>query len=175
MRGLGLALLLGALLIGSSGCKKKRQREPVRLTEQVSLATMLQAGDPGAAVQFSKGFYAVENNAWRWAAHAFSVTLHPPKAAAANGARLVLKFAIPDAVFQKVGAMKLTARVNGLDLAPEEYKAAGEQTYSRDVPGNALAGEAVMVDFTVDKFLPPSPGDPRELSVIVNAVGFEVK
>ena len=147
MRGLGLALLMGALLMGSAGCKKKRQREPVRLTEQVSLATMVQAGDPGAAVQFTKGFYAVENGSWRWTAHAFSVTLHPPKAAAANGARLVLKFAFPDAIFQKVGAMKLTARVNGLDLAPEEYKAAGDQTYSREVPANALTAEAVTVVF----------------------------
>lgn len=177
MRKLKIALLLVAVLaLGAAGCKKKRQREPVQLSDlPVTLASMIQAGDPVAAVQFTKGFYTVENGAWRWTAHAFTVTLHPPRGAAANGARLVLKFALPDAVFQKVGPIKMMARVNGLDLAPEEFKAAGDQTYSREVPGTALGADAVTVDFTLDKFIAPTPGDLRELGVIVSTVGFEVK
>ena len=177
MRRLGFALLLvSALALGTSGCKKQRKREPVKLSEgPAALASMIQAGDPIAAVQFTKGFYGVENGAWRWTSHAFTVTLHPPRGAGADGARLVLKFSLPDAVFQKTGPIKMTARVNGLDLPPEEYKEPGDRTFSREVPGNALQGEAVAVDFTLDKFVPPTPNDLRELGVIVSAVGFEVR
>ena len=139
------------------------------------LSAMVQAGDPRAAVQFVKGFYAVENNSWRWTGRAFTVTLRPPKTGSQNGGRLVLKFSIPDLVMERFHSLKLSAKVNGLDMAPEEYSKPGKASYTRDVPASALTGEAVTVDFTLDKALAPTPTDQRELGVIVSAVGFEAK
>ena len=58
---------------------------------------------------------------------------------------------------------------------PQSYNQPGEYTYTRDVPAAALATEVVPVDFQLDKSLPPSPSDQRELGVIVSAVGFEAR
>lgn len=174
MRRLVLLLVCCALLFPAA-CKNRRKRAPVQVTEETGLASMIQAADPRSAAQFVKGFHVVEGDAWRWTTHAFTVTLRPPRNAAQNGARLILKFAIPDVVLQKVHSMKLSAKVNGLELPPEEYTTSGDKTFTRDVPATALAGDAVTVDFTLDKFLPPNPNDQRELGVIVSAAGLEAK
>jgi hypothetical protein len=174
MRRLSLLLFCCVLLVPVS-CKNRRKRPAVQVTEEAGLASMIQAADPRAAAQFVKGFHVVEGNSWRWTTHAFTVTLRPPRNASQTGARLVLKFSIPDVVLEKVHSMKLSAKVNGLDLPPEEYTTPGDKTFTRDVPAAALAGDAVAVDFTLDKFLPPTPADQRELAVIVSAAGLEAK
>jgi hypothetical protein len=176
MRRLIGLLAICCLLVFPVSCKKKRKREPVNTADAGGmLATMVNVADPAAAVQLVKGFYPVENDAWRWTSGSFSATLHPPKAAAQKGARLVLKFAIPDLVLAKLHSMTMTARVNGLDLPPEEYTQPGQHSYERDVPPSAMSGDAINVDFKLDKSLPPSATDQRELGVIVSAVGFEAK
>lgn len=168
-------LLLGCVLFLPSACKRKRRAQPVRVAQDGSLSSMIQASDPNADMQFAKGFYPVENGAWRWTARQFSLTLRPPKNAAQSGARLVLKLVVPQAVLDKLHAINLSAAVNGVALPGEEYSKAGDHTYSRDVPAEALQSDAVTVNFTLDKYLPPSPSDGRELGVIVNAAGFELK
>jgi hypothetical protein len=175
MRRLIPLLLIVPLLLVPTACKKKRRPAVAKASEDGGLATMIQVADPRAAVQLLKGFYPVENQAWRWTQSKFTVSLRPPRTGAQNGARLVLKFVIPDVVLQKLHSLKLSAKVNGIDLAPEEYTRPGEQTYSRDVPAIALPATAVSVDFALDKFLPPTPADNRELGIIVSAVGFEAK
>ena len=102
----------------------------------------------------------------------FTVTLRPPAGADKNGARLELKFVIPDVMYNRVGDQTLNAKVNGVDLGPEKYSKAGECTYTRDVPAAALSGEAASFDFSVDKGIPPTDQDPRELSVVVTSVGL---
>jgi hypothetical protein len=71
--------------------------------------------------------------------------------------------------------MTLSASVNGLALAPETFTQAGDHVYTREVPANALNGEAVTVEFSVDKSLPPTEQDSRELSLIVFSVGLIAK
>jgi hypothetical protein len=129
-------------------------------------------GDPRAAVQLTRGFHGLENQSWRWTMKDFTATLRPPARAAATGASLQLKFTIPDVMFNRVGPMTISARVNGLDLGPQTYSQTGDFNYTRDVPATALSGDAVSVDFHVDKGLPPSDQDTRELAIIVTAVGL---
>jgi hypothetical protein len=57
-------------------------------------------------------------------------------------------------------------------LAPQVYAAAGSHVYSRTLDSSAPSAESVRVDFTLDKALAPSPGDARELGIIVSSVGF---
>ena len=83
----------------------------------------------------------------------FSVALRPPRNAALNGAVLHFKFVLPEAVLSKVKTVSLSASVNGTALSPETYTQAGEFDYSRDVDAKLLAGDAVNVEFTLDKFL----------------------
>ena len=105
----------------------------------------------------------------------FTVALRPPRNAALKGATLHLKFTIPEAVVAKLKTMSLSASVNGTALSPETYTQPGEFDYSRDVDPKLLTGDAVNVDFTLDKFLPAGMVETRELGVIATSVGFEAK
>ena len=68
--------------------------------------------DPQAAAQMTHGFHSLENG-WRWVASKFGVTLAPPEG---STAQLELKFALPAAVVDRLGAVTLSATVNGKPL-----------------------------------------------------------
>ncbi len=173
MRRLIVCLLIALTL---AGCKSRRRRATLEPVAQTGLlATMLQVGDPHSSEQLTRGFYGIENGSWRWTARNFSAMLHTPRNAAQNEARLVLHFAIPDVVIQQLKTITLSAKVNGLAVDPQTFAQPGETTYTRDVPAAALTADVVPVDFQLDKALPPSAGDQRELGVIVSAIGFEAK
>lgn len=178
MRRLELPLLVALLLctLAAPACKSKKRRPPLeQTTSKNGLSSMLQVADPQVNLQLLKGFYDVEGGSWRWTARSFSAALRVPKNASRNGATLVLKFVIPDVLIQKLNSIQLSANVNGVALPPQEYSRPGDYTYSRDVPAAAFPADAVRVDFSLDKTLPPTPSDKRELGVIVSAIGFEAK
>jgi hypothetical protein len=177
MRRTLLAAALAALLcLAPAGCRSRRKVNVQQTEEEApSLASMVHVADPKVSAQLVNGFYGVEQNAWRWTAGKFSVLLRPPRGAAQKGATLQLKFAVPDPIIAKLKAISLAASIGGKPLSPETYTQPGEFTYSRDVAADLLTGEAVKVDFALDKTLPPANGDQRELGVVVSVVGFEAK
>ena len=170
------AALAAMLCLAGVGCRS-RHRVPLQQTDEEAptLATMVHVADPKTTTQLVTGFYNVEQNAWRWTAGKFSVLLRPPRGAAKKGATLQFKFAIPDAVIARLKTISLSATVGGKSLSPETYTQAGEFAYTRDVPADVLGGEAVKVNFAVDKPLPPGGGEQRELGVVATTVGFEAK
>ena len=168
-------LLIAGLLFASPGCKRKRRRAAVQTSDDGVFASMIDMSDPRSKVQLVKGFYDLEAGAWRWTARQFDVVLSPPRDAAQKGAQLVLRFSIPDPVIAKLKPLTLSASANGVKLAPEQYTAPGDFTYTRELPASALNSGNVPVSFTLDKALPPSPADTRELGVVVKEVGLELK
>jgi hypothetical protein len=164
-----------ALLLTPAGCNRSRPKADATIEEGPLLLTMLQVGDPKAAAQLVKGWHDVEQGSWRWTMGKFSVTLSPPPQAPQKGAKLVLRLVVPDAVPKKLGAIKLTASVDGVALPDETYAKPGQYVFSRDVAAQALGKRVVSVDFALDKFLPPGDADQRELGLVVTAVGFEAK
>jgi hypothetical protein len=172
MRRLSLATpLLVLLVFASTNCRIKKKAAKAA-EDDGQLVSMIHVGDPRGSAQLNRGFHGLENQSWRWTMKNFTATLRPPAGAAQKGAGLELKFTIPDVMFNRVGAMTLDARINGIDLGPQTFSSAGDYTYSRDIPATALASDAVAVDFAVDKGLPPGDPDPRELAVIVTSVGL---
>lgn len=178
MRRLSYALLT---LCGAStfflGCRAP-ESIPVETIEEAPvapLAPMVHAADPKAAFQLVKGFYEIEQNAWRWTAREFAVTLRPPARADEKGAVLRLKLTVPEPVIAKLKSVRLSARVGDSLLDPEAYSKPGEYLYTREVPASALGGDAVTVEFTLDKALPPGEVDQRELGIVVTSVGLELK
>jgi hypothetical protein len=172
-RWLPLALLL-ALTIAA--CTGKHSRVTVQNEEPDTgprMASTVQMNDPHAAAQLLSGFYAVENNMWRWTAGKFSVQLRTPLAAQ-NGATLTLSFTIPDVIVQKLKNIRVTASINGMELKSQQYDTAGPYTLSADVPAALLTGESVKADFTVDKTMRPD-GDARDLGLIANSVAISPK
>ncbi len=138
------------------------------------ILSTVQMNDPHAAAQLTSGFYAIENNMWRWTAGKFSVQLRTPPAAS-NGATLALSFTIPDVVIQKLKTITITASIAGMDLKSQPYDTAGPYTFNADVPASLLTGESVNVDFTVDKTMRPDGGDKRDLAIIANSVSLSPK
>jgi hypothetical protein len=169
MRSLSLTLILIPLLLAGSGCKR-RHRNSGQL-----LASTAYAGDPNATERFTQGFYAVEENSWRWTGKNFAVTLAPPLHADQKGAQLMLNLAVPDPVIQKLGSVQLSASVDGYKLEPQIYTKPGKYTYSRDIPADHLKDDMARIDFSVDHTLPPSETDRRELGIIVSEVGLVAK
>lgn len=169
MRSLSLTLILIPLLLASSGCKRRHRNSGALL------ASTIYAGDPNAADHFTQGFYAVEENSWRWTAKNFAVSLSPPFHADQKGAQLMVKLAVPDPVIQKEGSVQLSASVDGYKLAPEVYAKSGKYTYTRDIPADHLKDDTARIEFSLDHALPPGDTDRRELGIIVSEVGLVAK
>jgi hypothetical protein len=163
----GVTLLLA---LGPAACRKKRAAKAAEEDGQV--ASVVNVADVRTAIQLTRGFHAVEADSWRWTMKSFSVALHPPKGSDQKGATLAVSFSIPDAIINRLGPMTLTARVNGVDAGTETFNKPGEGAFRHDVPANALGTDVVAVDFTLDKSLPPSEQDNRELGIVVTSVGL---
>ena len=171
--------LLSLTAIALAGCRGKHQRAVVQNEEPVDttprMASVFKMSDAAATDQLVHGFYGVEGGAWRWTAGKFTVALRPPLASAQRGATLTFAFSIPAVVIQKLHDLTLTASVGNTKLKSETYAKAGSETFSADVPPELLGQDKLVVDFALDKSLPPSPADQRELGVIAVSVGLQGK
>jgi hypothetical protein len=134
---------------------------------------MIRVADSRATTRLVKGFYETDNPYWRWTAREFSIILNAPKGAAQNGAVLVLRYAIVEGVLARLKTLDLSIAVDGIALPRQHYDKPGQFTLRLDVPAEALQYDPVRVDFTLDKALPPSGREVRELGMIVSDVGFE--
>ncbi len=174
-----ISLLIVTLLlsVAGGGCKRKKTIRVETIEEDAAstLASVVHVADPQLRQQLLAGWYDVEQNAWRWTAGKFSVLLRPPHGASEKGAMLQLKFALPEPVIAKVKSVTITASINGVALPPETFRQTGEFTFSREVPAKNLQGDAVTVEFVLDKFLPSGSVDSRELGLVASMVGLEPK
>jgi hypothetical protein len=173
------AAIFAALALASAGCNREHKvtvRETVEETRgATALPVMVNMGDAKQESQLVSGFYGIEANSWRWTAKDFTVSLRPPTGAATQGATLVFALSIPGVVIDKLKSVTLSASINGTPLAPETYAHDGQYDYKREVPSNLLTGNAVRVEFHLDKAMPPAGGDSRELGVVARSVGLESK
>jgi hypothetical protein len=147
------------------------------LTEEEAtppLAAEIQMADTRASFQLISGWYAVEQDRWRWTARKFSAVLRPPIGAVKSGAILTFDFTLPEAVAARLKTVTLAASIGGAQLQPQTYTRAGESVYARDVPARLISGHSVRIDFTLDKALPPG-SDPREFGVIADRLRLETR
>jgi hypothetical protein len=164
-----------ALLVAMTGCKRKESVN-VADDEGPRMAAIVHTGDPQSDTQLVQGFYAIEQNSWRWTAQRFSVVLRPPAGAGERGATLNMQLAVPDAIISRLKTISVSGNIGATQLAPETYTQQGPYTYTRDIPASLLNAEALRIDFKLDKSLPPGTGgDQRELGVIVSSVDLEAK
>jgi hypothetical protein len=163
------SLLLVTLAFAPLGCKGWKAGREARM------ASTIHMGDPRTGTQLIAGFYGIEQNAWRWTWRSFSLVLAPPSGAAQKGATLQLRLTVPPVIVEKLKDISLSAAIGDTALAPETYTRPGTYTYTRDVAPALLAGQAVHVDFQLDKSMPPSGADRRELGVVVLSAGLESK
>ena len=164
------SVLLLTLAFAPLGCKRKQAGQ-----EAPGMASTIHMGDPRIGNQLVSGFYGIEQNAWRWTGRRFSLELRPPFGAAQKGATLQLRLTVPPVIVEKLKTIALSATIGGSTLPPETYTQPGDYTYTRDVAPELLAGESVRVDFELDKSMPPSGADLRDLGLVVLSAGLGLK
>jgi hypothetical protein len=164
------SVLLVTLALAPLGCKRKQAGK-----EAPAMASTIHMGDPRTEAQLVSGFYGIEQNAWRWTGRRFSLVLRPPLGASQKGATLQLRLTVPSVIVEKLKTISLAATIGGSALPPETYTQAGDYTYTREVAPALLAGQSVRVDFQLDKSIPPSGADLRDLGLVVLSAGLESK
>lgn len=168
-------VLIAVLLAALGGCRGRHGRQAIEneKPDTARTSSLIRTNDKATAGQLLTGFYGIENNAWRWTAAKFSIVLRPPVGASQKGATLTLAFTIPEVIEQKVGGFSLAATSGGELLKRERYSKAGAYTFTADVPAAVLGKDAVTFEFEMDKALPPTAADRRELGIIVASAGLE--
>ncbi len=162
-----LILILSVLTI--AGCKHRHRPNPNATVEEESeLSSAVSVADPRDSSQLLGGFYELEQNAWRWTAKQFSVSLATPKGASARGGKLECQFTIPDVAAASLSGVSIAATVGGTKLTPFRASKTGEQTATFDVPPEALQAVAVIAEFELDKTVPLQAGETRVLGLIVS-------
>ena len=121
------------------------------------------AGD--GRLELRNGWHRLECASYRWTERRFSARLKAP--VPGRPARLTLRFHLSAETLAQLGPITLGAQVSGVPLSSQTYAAHGNQLYSCEVPAAALTGARVEVEFALDRAVPPSPQDRRELGVVV--------
>ena len=172
---LSCSLVLMALMLAPIGCKKKKVRVGATDEESPRMQSVLNMGDPKVESQLVTGFHGIEASAWRWTEKQFTVALRTPFGASQKGAKLTVKLTVPPVTIEKLKSISLSATAGGNALPPETYTKPGDYLYVRDVPASVFSGDTVRIDFQLDKAMPPSGADQRELGIIVLNIGLESK
>ncbi|MBZ5604894.1 MAG: hypothetical protein LAO79_21570 [Acidobacteriia bacterium] len=168
---IALSGVMLVLALAPVACKKKKAKLG-GVEDESGVASVVNVADARTAAQLTRGFHNVEADAWRWTQKNFSVALRPPKGSDQQGATLQMSFSIPETISNRLGAITLSARVNGVDVGSQTYDKSGDAVFRKEVPANALGAEVVAVDFSLDKALPPTDQDSRELGIVVTTIGL---
>ncbi len=117
------------------------------------------------------GLYPPEPAGYRWSKREFSARLSLPKSG--GPAELVMRLYIPDSTIQQLGTVTLTTAVNGHPLAPEKWSHAGQYVFRRALNDASGPGSQAEINFSLDRALPPSTSDRRELGIVVQEISIE--
>ena len=123
------ALLIFIVVAVTPYCRRKTARVETVEEDNSQLASVVQTNDAKASLQLVKGFYEIEQGAWRWTKGQFSVTLKSRRAGV-KGAMLDLAISVPEPVLQRLQTTTISAVVNGAALEPETYSKPGQYNYS---------------------------------------------
>jgi hypothetical protein len=86
---------------------------------------------------------------------------------------LALEFVLVESLLERLGPVTVSARLAGAPLSPQTYDRPGEHVYRRQVPAAVLTEDEVVVEFELDKALPPDASDHRELGLIARSLQLQ--
>ena len=167
------ALLLALAGLALSGCGGQAMLEPdQKESADRGLVSLFHTADPQYAGQLVDGFYTPEAFG-RWTKPKFSVVLAVPHTPPLEDPALVVKMFIPDNEMAQLKSMSLSASVNGVALGAEAFTTPGAQVYARSLPASAISGDRLQVNFSLDKWMPGTKQDSRDLGIVVTVVGLK--
>jgi cephalosporin hydroxylase len=149
------------LVLMGSGCTRHSHPAPI-----VSEVLMV---DEHHRDRILRGVYAGEGG-WRWTAPSFAFALDPPPAAKATF--LELDFTVPQELMEKNANITLVSKVNGVEVARQNYRKADRYLLASKVPAEALTRRPAEVEFAVNQSV-ADPAKGRVLGLIVVSVGLK--
>ena len=123
--------------------------------------------------QLISGFYELSEDGWRWTAPTFSVALNPPNSGAnqvLRPAKLTVELYFPQLEIDQLGPITLTAISDGQVFGTTTYTRGGSYLFAASVPAKALCTNVLPVTFQLNKFIPASKADPRDLGTVVTSI-----
>jgi len=165
------------LALSGTACRGKHQKVYIEDDKQDEAlpVSAFKMGDPLASRQLVGGFYSVEGRSWRWTARDFVISFRTPADATRRGAIASLEFVVPNIVIQKLSSVRLAAAVRGRQIVMAQYTAPGSYTLKAEIPAELCGSADTVIDFHLDKAMPPSGGDGRELGVIATAAALRTR
>ena len=133
-------------------------------------AAYLRVADLRSKPQLVSGWYPIEDGAWRWMAKQAEVVLETPA-----GARVSFDmdlFFPADYMRRAGGPVTISVRVNDKLLTRQTYQASGGYHLSAMVPSGIATFPTSKVSIRLNRALPPSGAELRELGAIVAGLGF---
>ena len=165
-----LLWLVAGVLAGCTGTPPAWYQPPPRhpKPDRARYSYVLLA-DLRALDQLGDGWYEIENGGWRWMSREATLYLKKPTA---ENIVFEMKLYVPESVIQRVGAPSMRIVLNGELLATRKFPQAGSYVVEQTVPAQMLSPEVFRVDLKLDRAMPPSSADHRELGVVVTTVGL---
>ena len=126
--------------------------------------------DPGLTARLLGGWHELEDGHRRWTERVFSVELPTPERL--SGSFLELAFVYPEVLKERAESIQIQATINGTPLPAAQYSALGEHVYRVPVPKRLLQEPTSLIEFELDRAMPPDSVDLRERGIIPFHVGF---
>ncbi len=170
-----LLFVFAALLL--FGCGSNAPLEPVEATYSTETPALplsvVHVADPRVADQLVEGFHQLEGNAWRWTKQRFAVQLEPPPPVPFHNPTLELVFTVPEVTIAALGSVTVSASLDGVALGSKTITEPRENiVFTSSVPSKLIGTKPLLAEFTLDKAMPPSEQDGRELGVIAISVAL---
>jgi hypothetical protein len=167
-----LTLFLIALWSGCGGAPSyppPQQRAQFAESGPATLGPFVSMGGPDAKLYIVEGFASENEGVWRWAYEhpvlRFLVPeMHHPK--------FTMDFSLPERTFRVTGPVTLSLTLNGKFVEAARIQQAGQQSYTFDLPADAIRKDEVnLVSIVPDKVW-VSPDDGTKYGYILHRAGF---
>ena len=120
-----------------------------------------------ANVELLAGWHAPESSGWRWTERSFSFASELPLSSATE---LRMDIFVPDAYFETGPGLTLEASADEMPLPPATFRTPGNHVYTATLQARQTP---TRFDLTLDRALPASYPDTRELAIIVSAIRWK--
>jgi len=142
--------------------------DPVSLDHDERAFCLLRSHHSLSHAELLNGWHEAENSGWRWTERCFSARFK--KIEGVKRTRASLRLFLPPGVFERLGEMTLSGKINGREVAPARLDRPGEHHIVRPILDEA---SEVIAEFCLDKYTPASQRDIRELGIIVASIELE--
>lgn len=135
--------------------------------------SVVHVADPRIVDQLVEGFHHLEGGAWRWTEQRFSVLLEPPPPVPFHSPTFEFVFTVPESTIAALGSVTVSASLEGVALGSETISEPRENiVFTSDVPSRLIGTKPLLAEFSLDKAMPPSEQDGRELGIVAISIAL---